>query len=1233
MILDYKQDAFFAKCTYGEKDLAKSAGFRWDPDKATWWTRFPANAMKLYRYATNAAKEQLKNLIETKEESRASETDFQVPEPPGLTLYPFQRAGIEYMLKRDAVLLADQMGCISGDAEIIINRGGGARRYKLRDAYLRFHNLSSKSGLNWNKGTSSKTQSVVEGEFRLNNINNILYVGYREIVTITTKGGKTIDLTSDHKVLSSSGKWKRADALSDGDVIMVNGQHTCKLCGSTENVSTYKYCKFPGVCKKCMYRKLRKNSNYKGGKFIDEDGYVRVSGHWEHPRVSTGGVYEHILVMEQHLGRHLDWHTEQVHHIDNNKSNNELTNLKLVTASEHHKEHKRHQNFGYFIPREDEVISVECVGRTMDVYDIQMESPGNNFVVNGVIVHNCGKTPQVIGVINMDESINRVLIICPASLKLMWRNELTKWLMRPLSVGIADSTYFPETNIVLINYDVLKKWYNKLREEEWDLRVCDECFDYDTEVETEQGKIKIGDIVEKSLDIKVLSCNDDTGELEYKDVIRRLRNPQLTKMITITHEHGVIKCTGNHKIWVGGKYVRADIINSGDFVRVLWNNSNKTETKEREADAAFLLEGVLCTQQSQDPRGTGTPEQNSHNSSSKRMESSRTKQWGFGEHYKKESRPRVCEETERRRDEMEGDPRNIRSQDPWRKWAEEQIRGLVSRAIGDRLATEWHNQAKGWSEGHVPQTADALQSRYHQREIDDSSRNRRTEPLLQGGTGSQERQSTKLSRVLSVESEEQIGEVLVRKGGAGDNFVYNLEVEGNHNYFADNVLVSNCHYLKNPKTQRCQNVLGKWNSKLKVWEIFPIPAKKRIMMTGTPIVNRPSELWSIIRALDPVSWFSYGYFTSRYCAGHMGRWGWDATGGSNLQELGDRLRSTIMIRRMKDEVLTELPPKTRQVIEFDLPDKLKPMILEERRVWEERLSLMEKLNDDAAVALVSKDEAAYRLAVNLLREAQQIVFSDLSRIRHETAVAKLPVVIEYLGGLMDNDQKVVVFAHHADVIAAINKAFPGSVTLTGQTPLKVRQENIDKFQTDPNCMMFIGNIQAAGVGITLTASSLAVFAEQDWVPGNISQCEDRIHRIGAVNPVLIQHLVYEGSIDAKMAKMIVKKQEMIDKVVNHKQDIPEPVIVPKVVKPISKEVNEVLTIRQIDDILSALKILATRCDGAFSKDDSGFNKYDSVFGKSLASQKYLTQKQAKAGKKILLKYHNQLPTELMEKIC
>ena len=638
MILDYKQDAFFAKCTYGERDLAKNAGFRWDPDKASWWTRFPTNAMKLYRYATNAAREQLKNLIETKEESRASETDFQVPEPLGLTLYPFQRAGIEYMLKRDAVLLADQMGL--------------------------------------------------------------------------------------------------------------------------------------------------------------------------------------------------------------------------------------------------------------------------------------GKTPQVIGVINMDESINRVLIICPASLKLMWRNELTKWLMRPLSVGIADSTYFPETDIVLINYDVLKRWYNKLREEEWDLRVCDEV-----------------------------------------------------------------------------------------------------------------------------------------------------------------------------------------------------------------------------------------------------------------------------------------------------------------------------HYLKNPKTQRCQNVLGKWNSKLKVWEIFPIPARKRIMMTGTPIVNRPSELWSIIRALDPVSWFSYGYFTSRYCAGHMGRWGWDATGGSNLQELGDRLRSTIMIRRMKDEVLTELPPKTRQVIEFDLPDKLKPIILEERRVWEKRLSLMEKLNDDAAAALVSKDEAAYRLAVNLLKEAQQIVFSDLSRIRHETAVAKLPAVIEYLGGLMDNDQKVVVFAHHADVIAAINKAFPGSVTLTGQTPLKVRQENIDKFQTDPNCMMFIGNIQAAGVGITLTASSLAVFAEQDWVPGNISQCEDRIHRIGAVNPVLIQHLVYEGSIDAKMAKMIVKKQEMIDQVVNHEQDIPKPVIVPEVVKPISKEMNEVLTIRQIDDILSALKILAARCDGAFSKDDSGFNKYDSVFGKSLASQKYLTHKQAKAGKKMLLKYRRQLPKGLVDGIC
>ena len=105
------------------------------------------------------------------------------------------------------------------------------------------------------------------------------------------------------------------------------------------------------------------------------------------------------------------------------------------------------------------------------------------------------------------------------------------------------------------------------------------------------------------------------------------------------------------------------------------------------------------------------------------------------------------------------------------------------------------------------------------------------------------------------------------------------------------------------------------------------------------------------------------------------------------------------------------------------------------------------------------------------------------------------------------------------------------MTLTGDTPMIARQAAVDRFQNDPGCSLFIGNLIAAGVGLTLTAASHVVFAELDWVPGNVSQAEDRCHRIGQKNSVLVQHLVIDGSIDAEMAKRIVAKQAVIDAVV------------------------------------------------------------------------------------------------------
>jgi SWI/SNF-related matrix-associated actin-dependent regulator 1 of chromatin subfamily A len=164
----------------------------------------------------------------------------------------------------------------------------------------------------------------------------------------------------------------------------------------------------------------------------------------------------------------------------------------------------------------------------------------------------------------------------------------------------------------------------------------------------------------------------------------------------------------------------------------------------------------------------------------------------------------------------------------------------------------------------------------------------------------------------------------------------------------------------------------------------------------------------------------------------------------------------------------------------------------------------------------------------------------MSATRQAVAVAKIPAVIEHATGMLEeqNDAgsytvpKLVVFAHHHAVIDGLMDAFAAAgvkaVKLDGRMDSASKQASVDAFQTDASVRVFVGGISAAGVGLTLTAASHMIFAELDWVPGVVSQCEDRCHRIGQKDQVLIQHLVLDGSVDVKLAQAIVSKQDRCD---------------------------------------------------------------------------------------------------------
>jgi SWI/SNF-related matrix-associated actin-dependent regulator 1 of chromatin subfamily A len=493
------------------------------------------------------------------------------------------------------------------------------------------------------------------------------------------------------------------------------------------------------------------------------------------------------------------------------------------------------------------------------------------------------------------------------------------------------------------------------------------------------------------------------------------------------------------------------------------------------------------------------------------------------------------------------------------------------------------------------------------------------------------------------------------------------------------VIADECHAIKNSKAQRTKEIVG-YRPKDKDKEGWSaIPAARRIFLTGTPIVNRPVELWPIINFLDPGSWRNFFSYAKQYCGAVHNGFGWDFGGASNLQELQDRLRETVMVRRLKADVLTELPPKRRQVLPVPA-NGAEACIAAERAAEARHEQALIAAQVAAQLAKAAESDADYDAAVAKLRDLSNAAFAEISQMRHDTALAKAPYVVEHV---LAASGKVVVFAHHRDVIQALRDGLEAEhprsvVTLTGEDSMQSRQDAVDRFQSDEECRYFIGSIRAAGVGLTLTASSHVVFGELDWTPGAMSQAEDRCHRIGQTNSVLIQHIVLDGSIDARLANTLVSKQTVIDCALDKPSTEPEveyddseegrvlrqrqrdaqdnldldvmmeaaaerdaarrkadaeqrststkPI---KATRPEIAEIAEKLTDAQIAAIHMGLRVLnSVNADGARILNGVGFNRIDSGIGADLAERATLTKRQAALGAKILRKYKRQLGSDL-----
>lgn len=320
----------------------------------------------------------------------------------------------------------------------------------------------------------------------------------------------------------------------------------------------------------------------------------------------------------------------------------------------------------------------------------------------------------------------------------------------------------------------------------------------------------------------------------------------------------------------------------------------------------------------------------------------------------------------------------------------------------------------------------------------------------------------------------------------------------------DLIVIDEFHRIKSTKTD--------WTQIIK--RAFRDSVDKKILISGTAIKSRPMEFYSGLNFMDPDMWNSSHDFGVRYCAAYESNFGWNYDGASNLEELFTRI-SPYFLRRLKKDVLSQLPPKTYTEIEIELTPT-------ERREYNKLLKEMKKVLGENG-----QEE-----------EKEQSYLEKIHKLKQFTGQVKLNRMIEdgVIDDIASNGEKLVVMSDYQSLAEGLHKAYPNnSVIHTGSMNQEEKQLSVDRFQEDKKINLFAGMIGASGVGITLTEASKLIFLGFAWTPADMEQAEDRIHRATTVhdNIQIIQYIVVD-TIDEDINELLKTKSQVVSKVLDNK---------------------------------------------------------------------------------------------------
>jgi SWI/SNF-related matrix-associated actin-dependent regulator 1 of chromatin subfamily A len=318
----------------------------------------------------------------------------------------------------------------------------------------------------------------------------------------------------------------------------------------------------------------------------------------------------------------------------------------------------------------------------------------------------------------------------------------------------------------------------------------------------------------------------------------------------------------------------------------------------------------------------------------------------------------------------------------------------------------------------------------------------------------------------------------------------------------DLIIIDEAHYIKNAQAQRTKLINDITKSVDRLW-----------LLTGTPMTSRPIDYFNLLSLIDsPVAknWMAY---VIRYCAGFQFKVGprkiWNVQGASNLEELRDRT-SGLTLRRLKENVL-DLPDKIITPVYLRLKSKMYEEVMGDYYNWYEK-------NPEESKSLT-------------------VQFTKLTKVRQIIADEKISQTIEIAENIIEQDKKVIIFCNFTDSLNKITEHFGKSaVKLDGSMSKHERQFSVDQFQENDKVKVFVGNIKAAGVGITLTSAEAVIFNDLSFLPSDHAQAEDRAYRYGQKNNVLVYYPIFENSIEGIIYDILNNKKQVIATVMGDNQN-------------------------------------------------------------------------------------------------